>query len=71
MKLEAGTTYKLCHARKGNAVVKVLQIGEPWIDVQIVSGHLQGIGDGSYRGPGDEVRVRDSLSTFTLAEDGG
>lgn len=66
-----GKTYKLHHSRKGNCTFRV----DDWYTIDddmdafitgmVVSGHLQGIGRGSYAGPGSKETVRWSLCTFT------
>lgn len=69
--LIVGRTYVLHHSRKGNCTFRVDEwytIDEDtdaWVSGMVVSGHLQGIGVGSYRGPGDKAEVRWSLCTFT------
>jgi len=63
--LKIGKTYKMHHSRKGDAVVKVFDIDGEWIDCQVVSGRLKGMGAGSLRDAGDMIRVRDCLATFT------
>jgi len=63
--IEAGKTYRLRHQRKGNAIVRIESIGEPWIHVVIVQGTLRGIGAGALWVPGDNATVRDSLCEFT------
>ena len=67
--LHIGAIYTMHHCRKGSAVVEVLAIDDPWIDCRVVVEHLQGLGRGSYRGTGDEVRVRDCLARFVLIRD--
>jgi hypothetical protein len=69
--LVVGKTYILHHQRKGNCTFRV----DEWYSIDddmdafvsgmVVSGHLRGIGVGSYRGPGDIATVRWSLCTFT------
>lgn len=59
-----GQKCRMRHFRKGTADVEIKAIKGEWIDVVVIKGDLQGIGAGSYRGPGDELRVRDSLATF-------
>ena len=66
-----GRRYRLHHSRKGKATVKVTGVvvgddgDDTWVDVIVVDGALQGIGVGSWRGPGDTLRVRMCLCTFT------
>jgi len=70
-KLEVGEVYGLHHARKGNCTFRVDQFysidddQDAFVSGMVVSGHLRGIGQGSYRGPGDYATVRWSLCTFT------
>jgi len=63
---EVGKTYLMRHSRKGNAKVKILSISddEVWVDVEIISGTLRGIGAGSVRQAGDAVRARLQLCQF-------
>jgi hypothetical protein len=69
--LTVGKTYALHHSRKGNCTFRVddwYSIDDDtdaWVTGMVVSGHLKGIGVGSYRGPGDIATVRWSLCTFT------
>jgi hypothetical protein len=54
-----GQTYQLRHSRFGRAVVTVTGIpDETWLDVEVKSGVLRGMGAGSVAGPGDSKRVR-------------
>ena len=69
--LSNGKVYNLCYSRKGKCTFRV----DDWYSIDddmdasvtgmVVSGHLQGIGIGSYRGPGDKATVRWSLCTFS------
>jgi len=62
--VEIGKTYKIHHSRKGNAVVQIVGICGEWIDCEVVTGELKGMGEGSLRVPGEELRVRECLATF-------
>ncbi len=64
-----GEKYKLIHAGKGTAIVRVLEIDGEWIDVEVLQGRLQGIGAGSLVEVGDYDRVRDSHATFLPLRD--
>ena len=70
MSIEIGKTYKIHHSRKGNAVVKILGIDGEWIDCVVLGDHLKGIGVGSLRMPGEEIRVRECLCNFVEVTNG-
>ena len=64
--VSVGQTYALRHSRFGRAVVIVTAIpDETWIDVEVVSGVMRGMGGGAVWGPGDSKRVRREHCTFT------
>lgn len=69
--VSVGQTYALRHSRFGRAVVTVTGIpDETWIDVEVVSGTMRGMGRGAVWGPGDSKRVRREHCTFTPNEKG-
>ena len=64
--VSVGQTYALRHSRFGRAVVTVTGIpDETWIDVEVKSGVMRGMGGGAVWGPGDSKRVRREHCTFT------
>jgi hypothetical protein len=64
--LLVGQTYALRHSRFGRSVVTVTGIpDETWIDVEVKSGVMRGMGSGAVWGPGDSKRVRREHCTFT------
>ena len=64
--IHVGQTYALRHSRFGRAVVTVTGIpDETWIDVEVVSGVMRGMGGGAVWGPGDSERFRREHCAFT------
>ena len=64
--VSVGQTYALRHCRFGRAIVTVTAIpDETWIDVEVVSGTMRGMGAGAVWGPGDSKRVRREHCIFT------
>lgn len=70
--VSVGQTYALRHSRFGRAVVTVTGIpDETWIDVEVVSGTMRGMGAGAVWGPGDSKRVRREHCLFAWTPNAG
>lgn len=61
--IEEGKTYRLSHSRLGNAIVLVKDISDEWVDIEVVEGTLQGLGD--TWSLGDKKSVRRSHCNFS------
>ncbi len=66
--LEIGKVYNVSSDRKGNFQMRLTHFGEIWASGVITRGKTIAISEGNVKEEGEEITVRRSWTTFTLAQ---